>query len=304
MTLTGANGFLRGRALGELLAAFVREYGDTAVEQLDGEEATAEQMRAALESLPFLTPRKLVVLREPGKQKAFCEHIDATLDALSDTTDLIIVEPKLDKRLSYYKMLKKRTDFREFGELDAAGLAAWAAAYVKERGGELAAGEAQLLVDRLGTNQSLLQNELDKLLLYNPKITAATIGLLTERLPQSTVFELLDAAFSGKTARALALYQEQRALRVEPLAIVAMLAWQMHILALVKAAGERSPDEIARQAKLSPFVVRKTQAIARKLSAQQVKMFVADLLALDIRLKTTALDPDEALQAYLLKIAL
>lgn len=302
ITLTGTNDFLRSQQLSELAQSFVAEHTDMGLERLDGEEASADRMRESLQSLPFLTARKMVVLREPGKQKAFAETIADTLQELPETTDVIIVEPKLDKRLSYYKTLKKQTDFRESNELDAGGLARWASEYVKEQGGGLGAADARVLVDRVGVNQQLLRQELDKLLSYEPQVTRQTIELLTERLPQSTVFELLDAAFAGNTVRAMALYREQRALKVEPQAILAMLAWQLHVLAIVKTGAPRPADDIARAAKLNPYVVRKSQSLARSLSLPRLKQLIHDLLELDIRLKRVAIDADEAVQLYLLNL--
>ncbi|HKR82268.1 MAG TPA: DNA polymerase III subunit delta [Candidatus Saccharimonadales bacterium] len=303
VTITGANGFARKQELSKLVASFVQSHGDMAVERFDGEETPAERLRESVESLPFLSARKLVVLREPGKQKAFVENITDILAAAAETTDLIIVESKLDKRSAYYKTLHKQTNFLEFGELDSAGLARWAAEYVTDHKGTLSMADARLLIDRIGPNQQLLQSELDKLLSFNSKITRQTIEALVEPTPQSTVFELLDAAFSGNAKRTLQLYKEQRAMKVEALAIVAMLVWQLHIVTVVKAAGNRSADDIGRLSKLSPFVVRKSQHIARKLSGGQIKTLVAGLLALDIRLKTTGVDADEALQYFLLQTA-
>ena len=286
-----------------MVGDFVAEHTDMAVERLDGDEADAARMRESVSSLPFLTARKLVVLYEPGKQKAFAENIDAVLKDVAETTDLVIVEPKLDKRLAYYKTLKKATDFREFGDLDAAGLARWAESYAKALDASLAPENARFLIDRVGPNQQLLKQELDKLIAYEPQITKATIELLTEPTPQSTVFELLDAAFAGNTKRAMALYHEQRALKVEPQAIIAMLAWQLHVLALVKTAEKRSADIIAREAKINPFVVRKSQSLARNLSLERLKSMLKELLELDVRLKTVTVEPDEALQLLLLHVA-
>ena len=284
------------------MQAFIAEHTDLAVERFDGEEAEPSRMRESVSGMPFLTARKMVVLHSPGKQKAFSEHIDDILAETADTTDLLLIEPKLDKRLSYYKTLKKKTDFREFGDLDAGGLARWVCDYVKNRGGRLDAPDARLLIDRAGPNQQLLQQELDKLLAYDDRITRQTIELLVEPLPQSSVFELLDAAFSGKAARTFELYQEQRALKVEPQAIISMLAWQLHILTVIKAAGQRGVDDIARAAKLNPFVVRKSQGLVRSVSMDQLKRMIDDLLVLDLRLKTTAVNADEALQFYLLQL--
>lgn len=302
VTLTGPNDFARRAELDKIMATFIAEHSDMAVERLDGEEASMDRLRESLQSLPFLSARKLVVLREPGKQKLFAEQIADLLEGVAETTDVILYEPKLDKRGTYYKTLKKATDFREFGDMDAAGLAQWASGYAQEQGGTLGAADARLLVDRIGPNQQMLESELDKLLAYDAHITRAIIELLTERTPQSTVFELLDAAFAGKADRAFELYREQRALKVEPQAIIAMLAWQLHALALVKSAGSRPADEIARTAKLNPYVVRKTQALTRQLSLERIKMLVQELLDLDMRLKRTSVDADDALQLYLLRL--
>ncbi len=301
-TLTGANDLLRRQALDRLIAAFVAEHTDMGLERFDGEETTITAIRGSLASLPFLTSRKLVVLREPGKLKAFTDNLAAIFADTADTTDVIIYEPKLDKRLSYYKTLKKDTDFQDFTDLDAAGLARWAADYAHEQGGKISQADAKWLIDRVGPNQMSLQQELHKLMTYTPHITRDSIEQLTEPLPQSSIFALLDAAFAGNTEQTFRLYREQRALRVEPQAIIAMLAWQLHVLALVVAAAPRSAEEVAKAAGINPFVVRKTHNLARRISLADTKRLIADLLALDMQLKRAPLDADEALQLYLLRL--
>lgn len=274
-----------------------------AVERFDGESAEVNRLFEAMQSPPFLTARKLVVIREPSRQKAFTDAFTDNLTRIPETTDVFILEPKLDKRQTYYKTLQKRTEFRDFPELDVSGLARWAVEYVKQGQGELSQPDARYLIDRIGADQLRTQNELDKLLLYAPQITAKNIDLLTDRLPQGTVFELIDAAFGGRTQQALALYAEQRAQKVEPQAILAMLVWQMHILATIKLAGpQRSVEDIAKQAKINPFVVRKTQGLARKITVLRLRQLVAELAALDGRLKRTATDADEAVQLYILQL--
>src|SRR5262245_54452214 len=121
VTLTGSNDFLRQAELKKLVAEFIAAHGDMAVERFDGEESDPARRRETVGSLPCLTQRELLVLSEPGKQAAFADNIETVLGEVADTTDLIILEPKLDKRFSYYKTLKKATDFREFGEVDQNG---------------------------------------------------------------------------------------------------------------------------------------------------------------------------------------
>jgi DNA polymerase III delta subunit len=301
-TFTGENSFTLGEAVKQLIDSFVAQHGDLTLERLDGEEADLARIQQALTSLPFLATQQLVVLRTPSKNKQFVEQFEQLLSIAPSTTDVIIIEPKLDKRLNYYKFLKKKTDFREFPELDHNALASWLTSFAKEREGSLSPGDARYLVDRVGINQQLLAHELDKLLLYDAQISRKSIDALTDPVPQSTIFQLLEEAFSGHTKETLNLYAQQRALKVEPQQIIAMLAWQLHVVALIKTAGDRSADNIAQEAHMNPYVVRKSQTIARRLSLIDLKKRVADLTTIDKRLKRTLLDPDEALQHYLLSL--
>lgn len=304
ITLTGENDVLRGEALDHLLNTFTVAHGDIGLERLDGEEADYARMHEAAETLPFLAPRKLVVLRKPSANKEFTEKFEQFIAAVAETNDIVLVEPKLDKRQSYYKQLKKLTDFREFAVLDANGLARYLSDYVKAQGGSLTLSDARLLVDRVGANQLILKHEADKLLAYDPHITRGSIELLTERTPQSSIFELLDTAFAGDARRAMRLYDEQREARVEPQQIMAMLAWQLHLVAVAKAAGSRSADTIAAEAKLSPFTMRKAAGLARRISLARLKALVHELRVFDMRLKSEAINADETVRYYLLRLAL
>lgn len=297
ITLTGGNSLTLKAELDRLVNDFVAEYSDMALERLDGEEAEYDRIRESLESLPFLASKKLVVIRDGSVNKAFVEKAEDLLAGVPETTDVIIHEPKLDKRSSYYKFLKKTTDFKEFNELDEQGLVRWL-----QDTADISAGDARYLVDRVGANQQLLSNELAKLTAYDPKVTRQTIDLLTEPALKSTIFQLLDAALGGNKQATLKLYKEQRAQKVEPQQIIAMLAWQLHIIATVKMAGDRTDDVVAKDAKINPFVVRKSRAIASKLTGAEIKKLVQDLAELDMKLKSARLDNDDAVQQYLLSL--
>jgi DNA polymerase III delta subunit len=302
-TLTGENDVLRMAALHEYVDPFVAEHGDMALERIDGEEASYERMLESVQSLPFLASRKLVVLRAPSANKEFTERFEAFTESVAETNDVLIVEPKLDKRTAYHKLLKRDTRFQEFPLLDGNGLVRYLSDYARTQGGSLSSTDARLLMDRVGQNQLILQHEVDKLLSYNPAVTRQAIELLTERTPQSSIFELLDAAFAGDAKRAMQLYEEQRGLRVEPQQIIAMIIWQLHVLAVVKTAGARTTDEIAKQSKISPFTVRKSQGLARRKTLAQVKQLVSSLRQFDVRLKSEGLSADEVTRYYLLQLA-
>jgi DNA polymerase-3 subunit delta len=302
-TLTGTNSFTLKSHLQQLVTRFVHDHTDMGLERFDGEEAPYDRMRESLESMPFLASRKLVIIRNGSANKQFVEHAEKLLGGVPETTDVIVLETKLDKRSSYYKYLHKHTEYQEFNEPDEQSLIRWLVDTAKAAGGTLSSVDARYLMERVGVHQRLLSGEITKLLQYDPAITRQTIDLLVEATPQSTIFELIDAAFAGNASKAMALYDEQRAARVEPQQIMAMIAWQLHVLALVKAAGKRDPSLVAKEARLNPFVVRKSSSIANRLSLAYLKALIADALRLDIRMKSEAIDADEAVRLYLLQLS-
>lgn len=301
-TLTGSNTYVLKAAQKSLVQAFVEKNGEFGLERFSGEDGY-DKILQSVQAVPFLAPARMVVVTDIVASKQLVESIDVLLGAINPETDVVFVEPKLDKRTVLYKTLKKTTEFRECNELDERALAQWLVQEASQAGGVISRTDAAYLVYQAGTDQSRLGNELEKLLLYDPNVTKQTIDLLVEPSPQSTVFALLDEAFSGNAARTLAIYQDQRKQRTEPQAILAMLGWQLHVLCLVKTAGNESVEHISKAAKLNPFVVRKSQAITRKLHLVALKRLVHDVVELDVRLKTVSTDADEAVQTFLLTVA-
>jgi DNA polymerase-3 subunit delta len=299
ITITGSNFYLIKRRLDELAGEFVAEHGDLALQQIDAEEGEASAVLEAVQSLPFLAKRKMVVVRGLSANKAAAEQIEQIISSAGDTTDLIFYEPVIDKRTVYYTVLKGQTKLEEYAELDVQQLARWLSKETESQGGKLSVGDAIYLVERVGQNQQQLSNELQKLLTYNPNINRENINLLSVKTPQSKVFDLLDAAFGNNKKKALQLYDEQRAQKVEPQEIIAMLAWQLNLIALVVHAKGKDPNQIAKDAGVNAYPVIKSQRLAERLNPQKIKDMVNRALYIDEKSKTTKLDLDEALKTYI-----
>jgi DNA polymerase-3 subunit delta len=302
ITITGSNLYLMKRRLAELTGDFMKEHGELALEKIDAEEAEPGAILEAIQSLPFLASRKLVVLRALGSNKAASGQSEQFIDAAGDSCDVIFYEPLPDKRTSYFKVLKSKTQLEEYDEQDPRGLAAWLAEEAKKQGGQLSMSDANYLVERVGTNQELLASELDKLLIYEPRISRQIIDALTVKTPQSKVFDLLDAAFGGNKKRALELYDEQRAQKVEPQAIMAMIAWQLELISLAHLGKGKSANQIARDAGVSPYPVQKAQRLATKLDRRQLIGMINTAAEFDFKSKTVTFDLDEALKTYIVTL--
>ena len=302
VTLTGDNYFLISSELKKYTNSFKQNFGDLGLEQIDCSESDLAKVTEALTSLPFLSSKKLVILRNPSTNTNVAAALPKLIEEIPESTDLIIFEGQIDKRTSLYKFLKSNTDYKEFKELDPNSVLTWVMSRAKGQGGTISNYDARYLVERVGSNQERLSNEIDKLLLYDSVITKNSIELLTEASPNSSIFDLLEAAFNGNHKKVINLYDEQRQLKVEPGQIMSMITWQLHILMIVKAAGSTASDSIAKDAGLNPFVVRKSLSITSKLTLQRISQLIDRLLKLDVASKTNSLDLDDGLTHYLLSI--
>jgi DNA polymerase-3 subunit delta len=296
----GANSYMLKQELNKVKTDFIKKYGELSVEVIDGEEASYEQIKDAVNSVPFLAEKKLVIIHGLGQNKAAAEKIEELAEAANELT---IVEPKPDKRSAYYKFLKKNAEVIEFSEPDEHALARWLVEEAGQKGAKLGLGDANYLIQRVGLNQQHLNNELNKLIDFGQGISRETIDRLTEASPQTTIFNLLDSAFSGNMAKAMDIYEEQRTQGEEPLKIFGLLVWQMHLVALVDSAKGRSDSEIMNVSGLKPFTLNKSRSIARRMGRERIRKILSEMVETDRMLKFTSVDADEALKSLLVSIS-
>lgn len=302
--LSGTNMFQRNDMLNKIVGGFIKEHSSLALEKIDATEVEYNIIIGAVESLPFLADKKMVVLYDLSLNKHAAENLEKLIELSGETTDLIIVETKLDKRSSYYKSLKKLENFHDFNEMDEQKLVHWLTDQAKSIKANLSNSDASYLVQRVGADQLRLSNELTKLAQFNSQISRQSINNLTTENPSSTIFNLIDSIFSGNPQRALKIYEEQRQLRVEPQAIHGMLVWQMHAVAIaVSAPNSVSHTQMAKDSGISPFVMQKSQRIAQAMGRTKVVQFIKLLRDFDYRSKHEVFDYDEALKYAILSLA-
>ncbi len=299
-TLTGKNTFALKNALDTVVSEFLKAHGDIAIERFDALDAEVDAVLQSVQGTPFLSDKKLVIISNLSVNTSLAERIEELLDRTLDSNEIYIVDQKLDKRTALFKLLKRETKLKDFAEISAQDVPTWIKEQVTNSGGSITSKDAALLVDRVGNNQLLLHQEIQKLMLYNTSISKESIELLTDPSVQSTIFELLDAAFSGNKKKAIALYREQRSAKVDPTYVIAMLTWQLHNVGLAVYADPQT-EATLKEAGLAPFTAKKSLQLARRINKQYLKKLIRELSNLDYKLKSSTLDADAALEFYLLE---
>ncbi len=305
ITLTGDNTYEIRHALNKQINMHTTERDQLAIERIDATLLPADKVAAVvarLDSPSLFSGHRLVIIRDLSLNPDLSDQMIEILDVPPSITDVIIVDPHLDRRSKLYKALKNKTNFREFKVLKEYELISWIIKTVDERSGKISRSDATFLADRSGLNQERVSQEIDKLLVLSPTITRPLIELLVEPSIDSTMFNLTDAAFAKQKAKALTIYDEQRRLGVQPIQIIGSISWQLHLLALVKSSGEKQSEEIADAAKLNPWSVNKAKQLVRGISQKELIKAVEKLLIIDDRSKSTAFNTDDALKHYLLSL--
>jgi DNA polymerase-3 subunit delta len=302
VTLTGSNGFLKKQKLAKLKKEFSDKYGAENIERIDGVKLETSQLPSLLTGASLFSSNRMVIIRDLSENKDVAEAFLGLLTSVPDEVSVILLESSLDKRTNYYKSLKKQTEFLEMAEPSEIELKKWLVDYVVKMGGSISPGDADTLIDYVGADQQRLAGEVEKLILYQPKLDGAVIEKLVERRPQSTTFQLLDIVYSGEKNRALAVLENLEKAYEDPFLIANLLIWQIQVMAAVKSAGSRPDSEIAKDTKFNPYVISKTKRLVSRLSDAQIRDLVTKTAELDLTIKLSKAQPWRVLEQYIISL--
>ena len=300
-TYTGKNTYDLSRRLNQIQKEFIADHGDLAVERIDASAVDTDSVLQAVQSLPFLAGKKLVIIKNISSNNELLDRIQELSERTADGVDVYIVDQSIDKRKTSYKDLKKYTNVTEFTELRPHDIANWATKFAKEKSATISRSNAQYLVDRTGGSQQQIEKEIEKLALYNTEISRESIDLLTDESLQSSIFTLLDAAFAGDKTKVLNIYRSQRSARVDPHYIMAMLTWQLHLIALAVHAPQKTESALLAAGQ-SANPSRKALQLARRITTDELERYVEALCVIEVQLKSSITDPDAALELFFLEI--
>lgn len=293
---SGNNSFEIARRVAELASGFPGE-----VQKVDGSELVPEQLPDLLAGVTLFSSKRLIVVKQASQQKAVWAALGEWLERGIDN-DLVLVETQPDKRTKTYRQLEKQATCVFVRPLQTAEAVAWLQQAADDLHLELPRTAAARLVEYVGEDQWQLSSELEKLALTGEPITPALVEKVVEPSAQATSFELLDAAFAGNQKRLGSLLRIV-ARQEDPYMFFGLLSGQLYAMALVQAAHKKSPETIAREAGIHPFVVRKVSVFAHQMSRRKLTQLVERLAELDANIKSRAVDPWTQVYSFLSSLA-
>lgn len=300
--LTGENNYeIRSRRT-RTIAEFRETHSEEAVSIVDGANLTREELPQLLLGANLFAPERLVVIDDANSVKDTWEKLTDYLGEVSDMTHVLLVTPTADKRTKTYKWLQKTAKVIAPNKLDNAQLSGWLQTRAREKGISIDPGVARYIIEYSEADQWQLSHDVDKLALSGRVVTKELVRELLIPNPTSSAFELLDAALNGRREQMNALLEGVRS-HEDPYRFFGLLSNQIFAIVVVAAAGNRSPDTIASDSGIHPFVVRKIAPLARKLNVSARNHLAEVAATTDMQLKTSGADPWMLITAALKSIS-
>lgn len=274
------------------------------------------------ETLPFLSDRRIVIVKNPffltsEKKLASQTEVEHDLKRLeqylenpSPYATVIFEAPyaKLDERKKIVQLLKKSAQVIEANTLQQKEVYAWIHNESRKLKIEMDEDFVKQLYSLVGNDLQRLKNELEKLSLYAGEqrtVTKEAIDLLVARTLEDNIFVLVDHVVNKRMDEAFQTMRDLFEQKEEPIKIVALLARQFRIIAQVHALRNKgyTAKQMASYLKLHPFVIQKTMQQANKFSQSECHRMIQNLAEADYCMKTGKYDKHLLLEIILTKIA-
>lgn len=292
--LLGPNTYAREQALAEII-------GDAATERIDGETLEPRDLPDLFSGQTLFASDRTIVIRGLSENSLVWSELEKYLDKLADSTTVIFVESKPDKRSATYKALQKLADVREFvlpkNEQEAVRLADGEA---KKRGLKLTPTLLQQIVTRVGLDPWNIVHALEKLSVLDT-VDVAAIERSIEASPTEQVFGLFEASLRGNSARVHEMCVAL-ALTEDPYRIIGLLASQVTQLAALVIAPDGASVAVDLGLK-SDYGLSKLRTFANSFTRGQTQRIVAALADADAQMKSSGEEPWALVEQALQKIA-
>ncbi len=311
--LYGTDEFAIARRVSEIAAKTDKDGMNTS--RLEARLTSDEELNNAVNSMPFLSDKRLVILANPSAKYSSPEarkKFSTFLSKVPPTTLLVLheaVEPKEADKHWLVKWTAKAEDAKAeaFMAPRARDMAGWIVNEAKKQGGSIEPPAAARLAEMTGEDTRQAAQEIAKLLAYvnwARPVKVADVEAVSVSTAQGDVFALVDglALGKGKEAQSMLrrLLEEQDAM-----ALWGMVIRQFRLLIQAREVMDAHgmvPD-VQEALGVHPFVAEKVYAQAKRFSLPALESIYRRLLKMDEAAKSSEMPLDLSLEMFVAELA-
>ena len=306
--LYGNNEYLINKKLEEIN----KQTNELSINNYDLENTSLEQIIDDATTIDLFSESKTIIVDNSyifagTTNKKLKQNTDILEDYLNNpnpNTNIIFIlnREKIDERKKITKLIKDKGNVLEFNkDLDIKSTIKTLFDDYKIDNESI-----NLLIDRVGNDVYLLENEITKIKLYkdkNKNITKEDILLLTTKNINTDIFNLIENIINKDLNNAYYEYKEIVKIE-EPIKILIMLANQFRIIYQSKELYKKglTEGEIASSLGIHPYRIKLAINKSRNYESNTILKYLYNLASIDIDIKTGKIDPNLALELFILNI--
>jgi len=306
--LYGADTYRSRRLLQEMKKKFIKDTDpdSQSLNLVDGQTTNLKEIAEKINTGSLFVKKRLIIIEnifKNKKEKIFSE-LAAYLQKFSGSEETIIIftDEDLDGKNKSLKadakklftFLGKQKYVQEFKLLSGLQLLNFIKKEAQNYKKEISTAAASTLINLTGGDLWQVASEIKKLSFHaaDKTISENEVKEMVTGSYSEDIFALSDALSTRNKTLALKLLEEQYAAGLSDEYLIAMLIRQFKILLQIREALDNkiSPNDLANQLKIHPFVAKKGTLQARNFNALSLKNYLNNLINLDFLNKNSQTD--------------
>ncbi len=278
---------------------------------LYGRDTEVLSLISEAKRFPFTAEYQLVIVKEAQQLKQI-DKLASYISQPNPSTILVLcyMHKKVDKRTKLYSAIKGNGVFLEANRLYENQVEAWVKVYLKERGFKIEFKALQMLIEKAGTDLSILVNELDKLQMNaqtEKNITAALVEEYVGILKDFNLFELQNALIkkdplkAQKIVRHFASNPKSHPLQVS----LSFLFGFISKVIVCHGLESKDPASIAKTLRVNPYFAKDYIAAMSSYNLKRCVGILSFLREADIKSKgidNTSITDNDLLKELVFKM--
>lgn len=312
----GEEDYLRDYYLGELrkklLGGVMEEFN---LHVFQGKETDVQKLSAAVDCLPMMSQRTLILVYDYDLFKAGEEQRQKLIGLFSDLPDYVclvfvydLIAYKADARTKLAQALKQYGSVVQFARQEQGDLVSWIKRRFRALGKEIDTSQAEYLIFLCGGLMTGLVSEVEKIGAYarGSKVTREDIDAVAAPVLDAVVFRMTDAIAGGNFDQAAAVLGDLCQMGQAPIMILSVLGKQLRQLYSARLALENGKNAgylMELWGMKQSYPAQRLLQSCRRYSLSWCRRAVTLAAETDLAMKSSGRDSEELLVDLLLRLA-
>ncbi len=273
-----------------------------------GESAKADDVIAAANTLPFIAPKRLIVVRDADKMSA--QELGLLAEYAknpSPVSTLVLAATSIARNTRIYKAVDALGGVSEYAAPKKSELPGWVSKLFSAKGRTISRDGAEALVRAVGKDLRRLDSEADKVIAYageKAQLERSDVEAVVVETAPTSIFEFLDALGARDAASALGLLGDLIESGETLPGIHAMTLRHVRSLISIVSLRDRgmSSGEAARTLKLADWQYRNLARQAERFREEELVTALGRAAEVEGKMKTGQGEPRLVFERWVVSV--